>query len=53
MLVRLIRMLDPVAVSEIMWGGERRAISAICTPFQLAADPPATKAKTTTVHSGQ
>src|SRR5690606_14630159 len=53
MLVKLIRMLDPAAVSEIMPGGERRAISAICTPFQLAAEQPARNTKVTTAHNGQ
>src|SRR3546814_19266207 len=53
MLVRLTRMLDPAEVSDIRWGGERRAISAISTPFQLAAEQPATKASATNVHKGQ
>ena len=53
MFIKFTRMLEPADVSEIICGGERRATSAICTPFQLAAEHPATNAKAITDQSGQ
>ena len=53
MLLMKIRITEPAAVSPINSGGERRATSAICTPFQPDTAMPATAASSNKPHSGQ
>ena len=53
MLDMKIRMTEPAAVSAISSGDERRATSAICTPFQPDTAMPANADSSRNAHSGQ
>jgi hypothetical protein len=53
MLLMNTRMTAPAAHSPISSGGERRATSAICTPFQPDTEKPATAARAMKAHPGQ